>query len=289
MDAKVNNCPLCGGTSFSEHSRFIGTTLRYRNCSYLYARCRTCLSIVRLSMEPVGYTGYATSKNLRKPQIRRFARLLDGLEVQKDADILDFGCGSGALLSGLKKQGYMNLQGYEPFNPKYSKTLEVGKFSLVYLVHVFEHIADLESFFCDLDRVTEGNSTLIVICPSSTRIPNLDPMCPFQQYTFHAPFHTIIPSDHQATDIFARNGYRLRFLLPYDVQRSGILYNSRMAALLNQAIGGIKEHLLRANLLDGLALVIRSPLLSLKCMFLHRQDAFVTTFIFEKANSSQKH
>ena len=286
MDATISNCPLCGSTSFLEHSSFVGTTLRYRNRPYRYARCKTCLSIVRLGVEPVDYTGYVTSKSLPKLQIRRFARFLESLEVQKDDNILDFGCGSGTLLSELQRLGYTNLQGYEPFNPEYSKTLEAGKFSLIYLVHVFEHIADLEAFFCDLDKVTEGNSTIIVICPSSTRIPNLAPMCPFQQYTIHAPFHTVIPSDHQATDIFARNGYRLRFRLPYDVQRSGILNNSRMAALLNQALGGIKEHLLRANLFDAIALVIKKPLPSLNCMFLRRQDTFVTTFVFERANSS---
>jgi len=286
MDVRLDSCPLCGGTSFLEHSSFIGTTLRYKKRYYLYARCKTCRSIIRLSMEPVDYTGYVTSKSILKPQVRRFAGFLDGLEVQKDVRILDFGCGSGALLSELKKLGYTKIQGYEPFNQKYSKTLKAGNFSLVYLVHVFEHIADLEAFFRDLDKVTKGRSTIIVVCPSSTRIPNLDPTCPFQQYTVHAPFHTVIPSDHQTTEVFARNGYRLRYSLPYDVQRSGILNNGRVAALLNQALGGIKERLLRANLLDAIALVIRKPLPSFNCMFLHRQDAFVTTYVFEKADSS---
>ena len=281
---ELPKCHLCGHSSFSEHTEFPGSSLRCRDVSYAYARCKTCYSIVSLSGGPIDYTGYATSKHIPWLPFKRFANFLATCQVQMDKNILDFGCGNGAMVSELKNIGFVNIQGYEPYNPNYSQTLETGKFSLVYLTHVFEHLTDFEAFFSDLDKVTKANSTIIVICPSSTRIPKLNSACPFQCYAIHAPFHTIIPSDHVLIDRFTEHQYHLRFHLPYDVQWSGIWDNGRVWALLNEALGGAKERLMNVTPLDILASVFRSPLRFFDAMVLHTHDQFVSTFVFDKVS-----
>ena len=278
-------CNLCGGSSFSEHTEFLGASLRYRNLSYIYARCDACHSIIRLSGGAIDYTGYVTSQHIPKLPFRRFANFLATCEIGKQDNILDFGCGNGAMVSQLNDLGYLNIKGYEPYSPKNSQTLEIGEFSLVYLTHVFEHLTDFQAFFFDLDKATEAKSTIIVICPSSTRIPRLNSTCPFQVYTIHAPFHTVIPSDHILVDMFTKNHFELRFHIPHDVQWSGIWNNNRVWALLNDAVGGTKEKLMEVTLREFITSLGRSPLAFVDAMFLHVRDPFVSTFVFDRLHT----
>ena len=40
-----NRCLLCQGTSFTEQAYFSGTTDRYKDLQFIYARCQGCGSI----------------------------------------------------------------------------------------------------------------------------------------------------------------------------------------------------------------------------------------------------
>lgn len=91
-------------------------------------------------------------------QLQRF----DNLGLLKDAKILDFGCGVGTMLNGLKELGFTNLFGIEPSQHRYeaAKNLlgsniylgnedtavdlakSMGGFDFIFSNHVFEHIKD---------------------------------------------------------------------------------------------------------------------------------------------------
>ena len=91
-------------------------------------------------------------------QLQRF----DKLGLLKDAKILDFGCGVGTMLNGLKELGFTNLFGIEPSQHRYeaAKNLlgsniylgnedtavdlakSMGGFDFIFSNHVFEHIKD---------------------------------------------------------------------------------------------------------------------------------------------------
>lgn len=277
------NCILCGKSLFTEFVPFAGTTIQNKECSFDYARCKNCNSILRLSNIDANYMMYPTWGNVSKLSLNRLLRFFSSCKIGKNDSILDYGCGSGALVSKLKKKGFSHIKGYEPYNDKYSKTLDNREvFSLVYSLYVFEHLTNFKKFFVNLDRVTNSKSKIMILCPSATRFPALNTQCPLQRITIHAPYHAFIPSDDMVIKLFAENKYRLVSLLPYDIQRSGFVFNNTVITFFFEAFGRTKDGLLSATFIDKITEVFKSPVHFFKSMFLYTRDSFVSTFLFEK-------
>ena len=80
--------------------------------------------------------------------------LLSHLPLSKKSSILDVGCGSGFLLHSLRRLGFKNLQGIDPFNKNdiecadgihiYKKHIHdvVGLWDIIMFHHSFEHVPD---------------------------------------------------------------------------------------------------------------------------------------------------
>ncbi len=276
-------CKLCGGKAFSEQSLFKGSTDKYKTEFFKYGRCLTCGSINNLNLNEVDYADYATGTKISHLKVKRFERFLEENGIGKNSLILDYGCGNGALFLELKRRGYLNIQGYEPFNQKYLDSIAKNiKYEVVYLTHVFEHIPNYSQFFNILNKITAPKAKIITIHPSSTRVPPLDPDCPFQNYNFHAPFHIVIPSDRETINLFLKNNFILQKHISYDIQRSGIKDNNKVTALLAKSLGGTKESWLEAGKIKKILALIKSPITFLDKMFFHTRDYYVSTFIFEK-------
>lgn len=281
------NCGFCNGNDFVNHREFKGTTNYYQNKSFTYAQCNNCKSISNLTLKEVNYKKYVTGTTISKLKANRFKKLLEKLRIDKGSKMLDYGCGNGALVKALRNKGYVNTQGYEPFGEKHNKTISKAvssskKYDLVFMTHVFEHIPDYWNFFSDLRKITTKHSKIVSIHPSATRFPGLDPNCPFQSWAIHAPFHASIPSDEATVGLFASQGFKLKFLIPYDVQRSGIKDNNNVSALLSRSLGGTKEALLEADLTKKITCALKSPISFSKAMFLDTRDRLVSTFVFER-------
>lgn len=81
-------------------------------------------------------------------------RMLAQLAVDRDARILDVGCGSGGLLDRLARLGFSNLSGADPFIDADNESPEgvplmkrdlsavAGKFDLIMFNHSLEHVPD---------------------------------------------------------------------------------------------------------------------------------------------------
>jgi len=98
-----------------------------------------------------GWLDRLLARRYEYPQLKSFARMRAGREVR----ILDVGCGSGQLLLDLKKLGYENLLGVDPFIPKaidYGNDVRVikgevedlagTKWDVIMFHHAFEHMPD---------------------------------------------------------------------------------------------------------------------------------------------------
>jgi len=278
---KPRKCLICSNTQHNNNTKYKGTTQEYRNQEFEYARCVKCNSINKLTPIKLDYNKYAKGKRIFKQRQTRFMKYIKKNNIYAYNNILDYGCGSGIFLKQLMKEEMLEIDGYEPYNKEYNK-LKNKKYQFIYLIHVLEHIKDYKRFFKDLNKITNQGSEIITIHPSSTRIKELNNKDIYQKHTIHAPMHECIPSDKAVIDMFEMNGFELKKLTPYDVQRSGLIQNNNVTALLLSKFDGIREHLINASNKERLNAYLMHPIKFVKNALINTKDKNVSTMVFER-------
>jgi len=130
-----------------------------------------------------------------KKRLEGVANYLDNFFPDKNIKIADIGCAIGGLLEQLKEKGFKNLLGIDPSmscveitkNEKridciHSSLFELdeafGKFDLLVISHVWEHILDLENAIKSLQKILAPNGAIYIECPNAMNYKN----------TIHAPY-----------------------------------------------------------------------------------------------------
>ena len=128
-------------------------------------------------------TGGGYSKN-DKDRLIQTAEFISARLQNKNARILDLGCANGGLLKELKNCGFNNIVGLDPSSAcveitkgevgceafqmsLFAANKSLGKFDLVILSHVLEHLLDLSSTVSKLDTLLNGDGLLYVECPNA--------------------------------------------------------------------------------------------------------------------------
>ena len=196
-------CTVCGYEAQGDTDQDIGwvrgNTERFKDRLFPLWKCPYCESIH--SLAPVDFEDIYGGYPLHQMSMDHFARrtlgnLLRRLErdgVRRDHAILDFGCGSGLFLDVLKRKGFTNVVGYDPYVEAFSETLRPGdRFDVVVANDVIEHTANpRETLSACADRLKEGG-LLYVGMPESdgVDVKNLEP----HVMRCHQPFHRVIVS-----------------------------------------------------------------------------------------------
>ena len=199
-------CKICGNSE--QNTTHVGREMMLGlRDEFTYIECAKCgcLQLVNLPQEmskyyPSGYYSYANPRSLAsilKRQRASYARnglnpigalvtYLYGpdnairsvarLDLKRDVRLLDVGCGSGGLLSNLKRMGFKNLVGVDPFLPSSAERDGVrllkkelseldGEFDVVMLHHAFEHMEDPGSVLEHLCRILAPEGIIILRIP----------------------------------------------------------------------------------------------------------------------------
>jgi 2-polyprenyl-3-methyl-5-hydroxy-6-metoxy-1,4-benzoquinol methylase len=116
--------------------------------------------------------------------------------LDRDISMLDAGCATGTLLGLLKRDGFRNLTGLDPSPTAIDRARhshgvigfpgsfcrpprDIGKFDLIVLSHVLEHIADVQSAINGLTEMTKEGGYVYLEVPNAMR---------YHEYLI-APFH----------------------------------------------------------------------------------------------------
>lgn len=201
-------CKICGNSERNKTHVAREMMLGLRE-EFTYCECASCgcLQLVDVPENmaryyPANYYSYASGRSLGsflRSQRAAYARngvnplgalisflygpdaAIDSivrLKLSKTASILDIGCGSGGLLLNLKRAGFNNLTGLDPFLAADVETngmrllrkelfeLE-GEFDVVMLHHAFEHMAEPQRVLKQLNRILCPNGQVILRTPVS--------------------------------------------------------------------------------------------------------------------------
>lgn len=176
-------CPVCGfayadtAARQEDYDRYYGQFSKYEDDS-------------------TSTGGGGSEWDLRR--LRETAAAVAEVLPRKDARILDIGCANGGLLRELKNLGFTNLVGVDPSASCVRRTAEIegveaqrgsfremppgiGKFDLVMLSHVLEHVADLNSTVEQLTTLLDPGALLYIEVPDASRYAEFL-VAPFQDF-----------------------------------------------------------------------------------------------------------
>lgn len=192
----MNSCNLCGLNTFE----LVKNELRDEKVKYKVHRCLTCGHIQLLPRpdeedDRAFYNNNLQDKNREKEidydKLRannmfdtdRHVRLINEVSDDKNCSILDIGSGYGFFPNALYDHGYKNISGVEISSERRHLAMkhgcvnildvdvnkpdkEIGRFDIVTLFHVLEHMADPILFLQNVRKLVNKKGFLICEVPN---------------------------------------------------------------------------------------------------------------------------
>src|SRR5690242_17081184 len=195
MEEKIL-CPVCINDSFY---RLTKGDVKYNQCSC----CKTLFTLPLNNEDKVGGE-FEEERNIKDndDRIGRVIKFSTQLGIKENSlNVLDFGCGHGILLNDFKNKG-IKCDGYDAFNPLYSKLPPKNTYDFVTMIEVIEHTS---SPFSELDVIRRSlkEKGIVMIETSFIDVAN-------EENIQLEEFHYISPEAGHST-IFSHHG--LDFLM----------------------------------------------------------------------------
>jgi 2-polyprenyl-3-methyl-5-hydroxy-6-metoxy-1,4-benzoquinol methylase len=198
------SCNLCGersSLSECEQASVRSNVRKFRSERFALWRCPRCRGIH--ARDPVDlahyYADYPTFPESVEPRLRpAYANLLARLTeagLGKGDRILDFGCGSGALVRFLRSRGYEHTRGYDAYARAFAdpSALE-ARYDCVISQDVIEHVDSPRELLQRFDRLVVPGGLIAIGTPDAAAIDLSDPEG--YVHALHAPYHRhILTSD----------------------------------------------------------------------------------------------
>ena len=231
---------------------------RFRDEQFEVWRCAGCGSIhaaqeVDLDHYYAGYPVHAGELNwMLEITYGNLLKRLVRSGLRKEHRILDYGCGMGLLVQYLRKRGYEQVVGYDPYGKAYADASVLSdRYDCVVSQDVIEHVPDPRELLRQFSELTRPDGIVAVGTPDASAIDLSAP----EDYVhvLHQPYHRHILSHEVLCSSAEALGLRLdRY---YDT-----MYNNTLFPSMNPRF---VLHYVRAHD-DCFDLVVEPPRMSLK-------------------------
>lgn len=176
-------CSICGCLQIKDFPENISEYYPSEYVSFTRPKLPTCFFIVSfIRREKLAYTlgkrsfvGFLFSLLFGRTSLPQWTKKT---KLRPESSILDVGCGIGRLLLKLRRKGFLNLHGIDPFIKKdifYKCGVEVlkkdvegldGEYDFIILHHSFEHMPDPLPVLKKLYSVLKPDSFVIIRIPT---------------------------------------------------------------------------------------------------------------------------
>jgi len=240
MNHTNRSCPICQSKSgrlikkinfslFEGHPMQGGYDLvQCQNCSFIYADTKVTqaeLDDYYSNLSKYESKEISTGGGYNKYDRNRLidaAKYISSKFDDKELAIADVGCAIGGLLEQLRIEGFNNITGIDPsiscvnitknekgINCLHASLFELddsfGKYDLVILSHVWEHILDLEAALKSIEKILKPNGCIYVECPNAMNYKNVI-HAPYQEFNTEHINHFSTASFY---NFFGSRGYAL--------------------------------------------------------------------------------
>ena len=194
MYEKISCCPICEGTSFTNemicedhstsHEQFV--IARCQQCNFLFTNPRPETSQLDNYYNAETYISHNNKSNTLVNTLYKTVRYFTLRSKERlikkwgntNKTLLDYGCGTGHFLSHCQTKGW-TIAGLEPNHiarkiansntgqKVFENIKDVpGKYQVITLWHVLEHVPDLNQTISELTGKLEKSGTLIIAVPN---------------------------------------------------------------------------------------------------------------------------
>lgn len=211
-------CNICNQENkidASNTAKIKSNVRQFKEEQFTVWRCTQCNSLH--CQEEIDYDHYYKNYVMQKQKMDFTTRLLFASRLRQltrggllpHHAILDFGCGNGGFLHFLRKKGYKEAVGYDPFIKEFSdRSIYTKKFDIVNSQDVIEHSPDPIVFLDEIIAlIRRPGGKLMIGTPNADHIHLDDPLDEVGQ--LHQPYHRHIISGKQIIKILAQKKLRI--------------------------------------------------------------------------------
>lgn len=267
----LDACPLCGGTNLAPWAAAPDFWMRRAEHVFRYARCRACDLLFQQERPTEATAGFfyegdyspyrrgKKKKHLGRVFRKLATRIGERISGEKDAaravdqrraakltapgaSVLDFGCGGGRLLDGLKARFGLRTvgmdfnaslferlreRGHEAFEASDAGWAQVDddSFDLVVMNHVLEHVYHPRAVLAQVRRVMKRDGVLDIAVPNpdgySARAYGA------HWYSLDSPRHVMLFSPQVAETLLRETGFTDIEVVGEPVLRDAVLSKAR--------------------------------------------------------------
>jgi SAM-dependent methyltransferase len=213
------DCNICLKSSGPEieQARVRSNVRKFREESFALWRCPHCLSIHAADeVDLESYYRYYPIHDLEKAKLdwmlkamyRNMLRRLKRAGLRPEHRVLDYGCGSGALVDFLRRAGYPNAAGYDQYSDAFSDPAVLEQpCDMILSQDVLEHVPDPWEHLRTLNDLCKPGGVIAMGTPNAEAIDLRK--AEKRVHTLHQPYHRNIFSKTALLDAGGAMGWEL--------------------------------------------------------------------------------